>query len=193
MVIFLKRKGLSLSRTTVHRFMNKELNLHSITRRKKVRFIREEKNNIFPNLLNRNFNTEEKNQIWRTDFTYIRLGNGRMRYNCSIIVLHDRTVVSSVNSDNLNTYLAIKALETAMINEKPKEVLILHIDQGCPYDNAPMERFYNNLKNELIYQNIYYSADALDESVKHYVFLWYNHVRPHSYNGGLTPFEARNR
>ena len=64
---------------------------------------------------------------------------------------------------------------------------------GCPYDNAPMERFYNTFKNELIYQNIYYSPETLDEAVNHYVFLWYNHVRPHSYNGGLTPFEARNR
>ena len=64
---------------------------------------------------------------------------------------------------------------------------------GCPYDNAPMERFYNTFKNELIHQNIYYSPETLDEAVNHYVFLWYNHVRPHSYNGGLTPFEARNR
>ncbi len=61
------------------------------------------------------------------------------------------------------------------------------------YDNAPMERFYNTFKNELIYQNIYYSADTLDEAVSDYVFLWYNHVRPHSYNGGLTPFETRHR
>ncbi len=25
-----------------------------------------------------------------------------------------------------------------------------------------------------------------------YVFVWYNHVRPHSYNNWMTPFEARN-
>jgi len=23
------------------------------------------------------------------------------------------------------------------------------------------------------------------------IYDWYNHRRPHSYNGGLTPFEAR--
>ncbi len=42
-----------------------------------------------------------------------------MRYNCSIIDLYDRTVVSSANSDHINTNLAIKTLETALINEKP--------------------------------------------------------------------------
>lgn len=142
---------------------------------------------------------QKKNRIWCTDFIYIRLGNGRMRYNCSIIDLYDRTVVSSVNSDHINTALVIKALETALVNEKLSEGLILHSYRGCqftswafadyckengivqsmsrsgcPYDNAPMERFYNTFKNELIYQNIYYSPDTFDEAVKHYVFLWYN-------------------
>ena len=62
---------------------------------------------------------------------------------------------------------------------------------GCPYDNAPMERFYNTLKNELIYPNHFYDAASLDEALNHYVYVWYNHVRPHSYNDWKTPFEAR--
>ena len=140
-----------------------------------------------------------------------------MRYNCSIIDLHERIVVSSVNSKYINTDLALEALELALLTEKPTEGLILHSDQGtqftswdfvdyckekrivqsmskagCPYDNAPMERFYNTFKNELIYQNTYYNEESLDEAVNKYVFLWYNHIRPHSHNGGLTPFEARN-
>ena len=62
---------------------------------------------------------------------------------------------------------------------------------GCPYDNAPMERFYNTLKNELIYPNHFYDAASLDEALNRYVYVWYNHVRPHSYNDWKTPFEAR--
>lgn len=34
---------------------------------------------------------------------------------------------------------------------------------GCPYDNALMKRFYNILKNELIYPNHFYTESALDE------------------------------
>lgn len=64
---------------------------------------------------------------------------------------------------------------------------------GCPYDNAPMERFYNTFKNELSYPNSFSSAESLDEAVRRYVYVWYNHVRPYSYNGWKTPFEARYR
>ena len=61
---------------------------------------------------------------------------------------------------------------------------------GCPYDNAPMERFYNTLKNELIYTNHFYTESTLDEGLSRYVFVWYNHIRPPSYHGGQPPFET---
>ena len=80
---------------------------------------------------------------------------------------------------------------------KPKKGLILHSDLGtqfaswefvsyckekkgiqnmskaeCLNDNAPMERFYNTLKNELIYPNHFYTKSALDEALRRYVFVW---------------------
>ena len=42
----------------------------------------------------------------------------------------------------------------------------------CLNDNAPMERFYNTLKNELIYPNHFYTKSALDEALSRYVFVW---------------------
>lgn len=62
---------------------------------------------------------------------------------------------------------------------------------GCPYDNAPMERYFNTLKNELIYHHYYHNDWELNESINNFAYVWYNHVRPHTFNGGLTPFEAR--
>ena len=50
----------------------------------------------------------------------------------------------------------------------------------------------SGFKAELIYPNKFNTEDQLDEAVNRYVHVWYNHIRPHSYNGGLTPFEARN-
>ena len=55
--------------------------------------------------------------------------------------------------------------------------------EGCPYDNTPMERFYNPLKNELVYRNHLFTKSALDEGLNRYVFVWYNHIRPPSYYG----------
>lgn len=62
---------------------------------------------------------------------------------------------------------------------------------GYPYDNAPMERYYNTLKNELIYLHEYKTEKELNTAVEEFAYVWYNHVRPHSYNSYRTPFEAR--
>ena len=62
---------------------------------------------------------------------------------------------------------------------------------GCPYDNAPMERYYNTLKNELINHHYYHSEEELYEAIEEFAYVHYNHERPHSYNNYKTPFEAR--
>ena len=56
---------------------------------------------------------------------------------------------------------------------------------GYPYDNAPMERYFNTLKNECT--NLY----EYDDAVEDFTYVEYNYVRPHSYNGYATPHEAR--
>ena len=143
MKIFLARKGIYLSKTTVHRYMNQELNLHAATVRKKRTYVHGEKNKIFPNLLKQNFTADAKNKIWCTDFTYIRLSNGKMRYNCTIIDLYDRSVVASLNSDHLNTELAVDTLKRAISNEKPGAGLLLHSDQGCSLPPGHLWIFVN--------------------------------------------------
>ena len=62
---------------------------------------------------------------------------------------------------------------------------------GCPYDNAFMERYFNTLKSELIYQQSYSSENKLYSDIDDYVLLWYNSVRLHSFNNGLTPLQKR--
>ena len=61
---------------------------------------------------------------------------------------------------------------------------------GCPYDNAPMERFFNTFKSCFYYRFTFESVEMLDKMTKEYI-NWYNYVRPHSYNNYLTPMEAR--
>jgi len=59
---------------------------------------------------------------------------------------------------------------------------------GYPYDNAPVERYFNTLKNELINLHNYHTEKELFTAIEEFA---YNHVRPHSYNNYRTPFEAR--
>ena len=144
----------------------------------------------------------------------MRQPNGKFRYNCSIIDLYDRSAVASLNSDCINTDLAINTLKTALKKEKHPKV-ILHSDQGvqftscefvnfckdnnitqsmskagCPYDNAPMERFYNTFKSNFYNVTSFLNVEMMDELTTKYI-NWYNYVRPHSHNNYLTPMEAR--
>lgn len=198
--------------------MNLELKLFSISRKRKSDYIYGVAHKVFKNKLNQDFRADKINQKWCTDFTYLFLTDGSKRYNCSIIDLHDRSVLASITDKNITADLAKRTLQKAIESQpgiEPKK-LLLHSDQGSqytskeftefcesigvtqsmskagyPYDNSPMERYFNTLKNELIYQHYYHTEEELYAAVEDFAYVHYNHVRPHSYNNYRTPFEAR--
>ncbi|MGL4379570.1 MAG: integrase core domain-containing protein, partial [Vibrio sp.] len=62
--------------------------------------------------------------------------------------------------------------------------------RGNCWDNAPMERFFRSLKTEWVPTVGYRSfAEAQQESIR-YIIGYYSQLRPHQYNGGLTPNES---
>mgnify|MGYP001685746682 CR=1 FL=1 len=103
-----------MSKTTVHKYMNRELQLHSIYRRRRPAYHRGLAHKIFPNLLKRDFSPEQSNRAWCTDFTYMTLTNGTMRYHCSMIDLYDRSVVASENSSFITSFLVVRAVRMTM-------------------------------------------------------------------------------
>ena len=217
MKTFLARKNIFLSKTTIHKYMNKEMHLYSVCRRKKPNYKKGHPHKLFPNLLKQNFDVNKPNRVWCTDFTYLYLSNGTVRYNCTIIDLYDRSVVASENGKHITADLAIQTLNKAIHAQHCDTTkLILHSDQGVqfasldftsfcslwgitqsmsragtPYDNAPMERYYNTLKAEEVYQHRYDTVEELDQAINQFAYVWYNQIRPHSRNGYLTPMEKR--
>ena len=131
MKVYLERKGVVLIRVTVHKYMNKELGLVSIVRSKKPTYERGEAHKKFDNLINQNFTASGINQKWATDFTYLFLSGGDVRYNCTIIDLYDRSVVASITDRHITSDLAIRTLQKALDNQKfISKYIILHSDQG---------------------------------------------------------------
>jgi transposase InsO family protein len=215
--VYLARKGIKRSALTIHVYMNQILGLHSIVRPKKPDYCKGKPHKIFPNLLNQDFTGDGINKKWCTDFTYLFLKDGSKRYNCTIIDLYDRSVIASITDKKITADLARRTLQKALNSQSSIDgSLILHSDQGSqytskefvdfcesvgviqsmskagyPYDNAPMERYFNTLKNELINQHEYRTEAELYESIEEFAYVTYNHVRPHSYNGYRTPFEVR--
>ena len=117
---------------------------------------------------------------------------------------------------NIND-LAVRTLQKALDSQSSREGrLIPHSDQraqytfraftdfcksvnaiqsmsktGYPYDNAPMERYFNEPKNECTNLYKFQTKEALCQAVEEFEYVRYNHVRPHSYNDYRTPYQAR--
>lgn len=217
MTVYLSRKGYAYSSATIHKYMNVEIGLYSIVRPKKPDYERGKPHKVFENKLNQDFTADRSNQKWCTDFTYLFLKNHEVRYNCSIIDIHDRSVVASITGCHISSDLAIRTLQKALDSQPGRKgELILHSDQGSqytskafiefcekahiiqsmskagyPYDNAPMERYFSTLKNECTNLYEFGTEESLYQAVEEFAYVTYNHVRPHSYNGYKTPFEAR--
>ena len=145
------------------------------------------------------------------------LKGGEVRYNCTILDLYDRSVVASITDRHITSDLAIRTLKKALDSQPAiKGELLLHSDQGAqytskafikfcesahvtqsmskagyPYDNAPMERYFNTLKNECTNLYAFKTEEVLYRTVEEFAYVTYNHVRPHSFNGYRTPYQAR--
>ena len=65
--------------------------------------------------------------------------------------------------------------------------------RGNCWDNSPMERFFHSLKTKWVPMNAYAGKDEARRQIGGYILIYYNSVRPHYYNGGLTPEESENR
>lgn len=195
--------------------MNTELGLHSIIRPKKPEKKPDTPHKVFENRLAQDFHADRPNEKWCTDFTYLFLKNGDVRYNCTIINLHDRSVVARIITRHITSDLAMRTLRKALdLQHHSKRNMLLYSDQGSqytskafiefcesvnvthsmsktryPYDNAPMERYFNTLKNE--YTNLYKfrTEEELYQMVEKFAYATYSHVRPHSYNGYHTPYQ----
>ena len=214
MRVYLARRGYSYSPATVHKYMNTEIGLHSIVRPKKPDYGHGKPHKIFENRLNQDFKADKVNQKWCTDFTYLFLADHEVRYNCTIIDLYDRSVVASITDRHITSDLAIRTLRKALETQPAiKGDLVLHSDQGSqytskafvefcetvhitqsmskagyPYDNAPMERYFNTLKNECTNLYQFRTEEALYQAVEEFAYVSYNHVRPHSFNNYRTPY-----
>jgi len=217
MTVYLARRGYDYSPATIHKYMNTQLGLRSIVRPKKPGYEHRKPHKVFENKLKQDFHADKVNQKWCTDFTYLFLANHEVRYNCTILDLYDRSVVASITDRHITSDLAIRTLQKALDSQPAvKGGLILHSDQGCqytsktfvefcesvhvtqsmskagyPYDNAPMERYFNTLKNECTNLYEFRTEEALYQAVEEFAYVNYNHVRPHSFNGYRTPYEAR--
>ena len=165
----------------------------------------------YPNLLGQRFDEKERNRVWLSDITYIRI-NGAWHYLAAILDLGRRKLVGWALGANPTAELACRALQNALAIEKPPAGLIHHSDRGCqytskayralleknritgsmsrvgvPYDNAPMESFFQTLKTEHVYKQSFLTTAQATASLKYWIDVYYNRRRLHSALGYKSP------
>jgi putative transposase len=130
-----------------------------------------------PDLIGRNFASEEPDRLWVADITYVRSREGFV-YLAFILDACSRKVVGWSMATHLRTELVIDALQMAIARRKPSPGLVHHSDRrvqytsltfgkrledeglvpsmgraGSAYDNALAESFVATLKTELLYRS----------------------------------------
>jgi putative transposase len=113
-----------------------------------------------------------RNQVWLTDITYLKTGEGWL-YLAAILDLWSRRIVGWAVAPTLKTELVLGAMRDALRRRKPAEGLLHHSDRGSQYvdreyvalldaygiersmsragncyDNAAMESFWSTLKSD---------------------------------------------
>jgi len=168
--------------------------------------------NLIKPLLEKNL-IVKPNQVWCTDFTYIKF-QGKFLYLATIIDLFTREIVGINISRFHNRFLVVGALEEAIISYGTSE--IVHSDQGSEYDsiefiafvkiigslismsekgspwqNGHQESFFGHFKLEAGDLNRFKHLGELIEYIYQQIY-YYNNKRIHSVLK-MTPVEFRKR
>jgi len=154
---------------------------------------------------------ERKDHVWSLDFIFDRTANGRPLKILSIVDEHTRECVALEVSRNLTSDDVVSALvdlftirgvpEFIRSDNGPEfiskrlrgflekvDVGTSYIEPGSPWENGYVESFHSRFRDECLACEEF---TTLTEAI-HVIQEWrmtYNHRRPHSSLGGLTPAE----
>lgn len=208
----LKREGVSVARCTVARLM-KALMLRGVLRGKGVKTTRSHPANQTPeDRVQRQFVAQRPDQLWVTDFTYVRTGQG-FAYVAFIIDVFAGVIVGWQVSSSMETAFVLDALEQALWARRPRET-IHHSDKGSQYvslaytqrlqqakllastgttgdsyDNALAESINGLYKAEVIHRKSWKNRSEVAFATLAWVD-WYNNRRLLGRTGYLPPIEA---
>ena len=163
-----------------------------------------------PDLGRRDFTASGPDQLWVADITFIPCAAGFL-YLAVVLDAWSRKVVGWAMADHLRAELVLDALDMAVGQRRPKDV-IHHSDQGSQYtslafgkrckeagvrpsmgsvgdayDNAMAESFFSTLECELLAQRRFVSRAEAKMACFSYIEAWYNPVRLHSALGYRSP------
>jgi putative transposase len=161
-------------------------------------------------LVDRDFTAQARNQLWVADITFIPTHSGFL-YLAVVLDVWSRKIVGWSMANHLRTELVLDALEMAVGQRRPRNV-IHHSDQGSQYtslafggrcreagvrpsmgsvgdayDNAMCESFFSTLECELLARRRFASQAEAKIACFSYIEGFYNLARLHSALGYKSP------
>ena len=166
---------------------------------------------VYDNLVGRQFDISEPNQVYAADITYIWTQEGWL-YLAVVMDLCSRKIVGWSMSSRMKAQLVCDALRMAIWQRRPKAGLIHHSDRGSQYaskafrrllktheiqgsmsrkgdcwDNSVVESFFGSLKQERAQWRSYQTRYEAQQDILNYITMFYNSHRLHSYLGYISP------
>jgi putative transposase len=167
-------------------------------------------------LVDRQFAAVGPDRLWVADITYIPTWSGFL-YLAVVLDVWSRRIVGWAMETHLRTELVMRALNMALTQRRPREV-IHHSDRGCQYtsyafgqrcremgvmpsmgsvgdayDNAMAESFFATLERELLNRRRFKTQTEARLAVFEWIEGWYNPHRRHSSLGYLSPINYERR
>ncbi|WP_431815483.1 IS3 family transposase [Limosilactobacillus portuensis] len=188
-------------------------------RKKKHNRIQRHEEYVNDNLLNEQFDRENKNEVWVTDTTEVTYGDytlHKVRVHV-ILDLYGRYVLSYNISDTETSSAVIETFNRAFEVEADARPMI-HTDRGAaycssmfnnylaskncvhsmshpghPWENSPMERWWNDFK--LVWMNKHARPKTLEEleQLVKGAIEYFNKKRAYTSRNGLTAEQFRNQ
>jgi putative transposase len=209
-------EGVRVGKKRVARLM-RVAGLRGVSRRRRVRTTwRNPAQRPAPDLVERNFTAPDPDRLWVADITYIPTWTGFL-YLAVVIDAFSRRIVGWSMANHLRTQLVLDALNMALGQRRPTEV-IHHSDQGTQYtsiafgqrckqakvrpsmgsvgdcyDNALCESFFATLECELLHRRSFRTHAEARMAVFDFIEAWYNPYRRHSALGYLSPAQFEQR
>jgi putative transposase len=163
-------------------------------------------------LVKRDFTASGPDQLWVADITYVPTWAGFL-YLAVVLDAWSRRIVGWAMSTNLKTEVVLDALNMAVAQRQPRNV-VHHSDHGCQYtsiafgmrckeagvrpsmgtvgdayDNAMCESFFGTLECELLDRRRFHSQVEARMAVFDYLEGFYNPRRRHSALDYKSPME----
>jgi len=206
----LREQGIRVGRKRVARVM-RVAGLYGVSRRAWITTtVRDRSARPAPDLVERNFVALGPNRLWVADITYLPTWAGFL-YLAVVLDVFSRRIVGWAMENNLRTELVLKALDMALGQRRPDDV-IHHSDQGSQYtslafgqrceemgvrpsmgsvgdcfDNAMCESFFATLECELLNRRSFRTQAEARMAVFDFIEGWYNPHRRHSALDYLSP------